>query len=62
MAISESRLRATVVRNNIKQHDYTIEKYEMPQDEAEVVLKALERYIDDLKFEQELKVYGYDPV
>lgn len=62
MAISESRLRATVVRNNIKQHDFTIEKYEMPQDEAEIVLKALERYIDDLKFEQELKVYGYDTV
>lgn len=57
MAISENKLRATVVRNNIKQHDFTIEKYKMPQDEAEVVLKALERYIDDLKFEQELKVY-----
>lgn len=57
MAISESKLKATVVRNNIKRHDFTIEKYKMPQDEAEVVLKALERYIDDLKFEQELKVY-----
>ena len=57
MAISENKLRATVVRNNIKQHDFTIEKYKMPQDEAEVVLKALARYIDDLKFEQELKVY-----
>ena len=46
MPINEMRLNATVVLNNIKAHNYSIQ-----------VMKALERFLDDLKFEQELKVY-----
>lgn len=57
MPINEMRLNATVVLNNIKTHNYSIQDYPLSEYESEIVLKALEKYIDDLKFEQELKVY-----
>lgn len=57
MPINEMRLNATVVLNNIKTHNFSIQDYPLSEFESEIVLKAIERYIDDLKFEQELKVH-----
>ena len=57
MPVSEARLEATVVLNNLKGHTYTVSDYEMSEHESQIVIKALERYLADLKFEQELKVY-----
>lgn len=57
MEINECRLDATVVLNNIKAHNYTIQDYPMSEFESQVVIKALNRYLADLKFEQELKVH-----
>lgn len=57
MPINEMSLNATVVLNNIKAHNYSIQDYSLPEYESKIVMKALERFLDDLKFEQELKVY-----
>lgn len=57
MPINEMRLNATVVLNNIKTHNFSIQDYPLSEFESEIVQKAIERFIDDLKFEQELKVY-----
>jgi hypothetical protein len=57
MEINEYRLDATVVLNNIKAHNYSIQDYSLSEYESKIVMKALERYLADLKFEQELKVY-----
>jgi len=57
MPISEAGLDATVVLNNIKGHIYTVSNYEMSEKESKIVIRALERYLADLKFEQELKVH-----
>lgn len=57
MPINEMSLNATVVLNNIKAHNYSIQDYSLPEYESKIVIKALERFLDDLKFEQELKVY-----
>ena len=59
MPINEMRLNATVVLNNIKAHNYSIQDYSLPEYESKIVMKALERFLDDHKFEQELKVYCY---
>ena len=57
MPINEMRLNATVVFNNIKAHNYSIQDYSLSEYESKIVMKALERFLDDLKFEQELKVH-----
>jgi len=57
MEINECRLDATVVLNNIKAHNYTIQDYPMSEFESRIVIKALNRYLADLKFEQEIKVH-----
>ena len=57
MPINEMRLNATVVLNNIKAQNYSIQDYSLSEYESKIVMKALERFLDDLKFEQELKVY-----
>ena len=57
MEINECRLDATVILNNIKAHNYSIQDYSLSEYESKIVMKALERYLADLKFEQELKVY-----
>lgn len=57
MPINELSLNATVVLNNIKAHNYSIQDYSLSEYESKIVMKALERFLDDLKFEQELKVY-----
>lgn len=57
MPINEMRLNATVVLNNIKAHNYSIQDYPLSEHESKIIMKALERYLDDLKFEQELKVH-----
>lgn len=54
MPINEMRLNAT---DNIKAHNYSIQDYSLSEYESKIVMKALERYLADLKFEQELKVY-----
>lgn len=57
MPINEMRLNATVVLNNIKAHNYSIQDYSLSEYESKIIMQALERYLDDLKFEQELKVH-----
>lgn len=57
MAISEERLEATVILNNLKKHTFSVSNYPMNENEAKVVINALEKYLADLRFEQELKVY-----
>ena len=57
MSINEMKLDATVVLNNIKGHNFMIQDYPMAEYESKIIIKAIERYIDDLKFEQEIKVH-----
>ena len=58
MAISEERLEATIVLKNIKGHTYSVSNYELSENEANIVINALNKYLADLKYEEELKVIG----
>lgn len=42
-------LKATVTKNNIKNHVFDIGDYPLSKDEAKVLLKALDIYIDSLR-------------
>lgn len=57
MIPSKEGLEATVVLNNLKKHTFSVSNYEMSENEANIVINALNKYLADLKFEQELKVY-----
>jgi len=56
MNISEYRFEVTKTLNNIKQHDYTVSDYKMCKSEANIVSEALERYLTDLKYDEELRI------
>lgn len=57
MTPSKEGLEVTVILNNLKGHTFSVSNYAMSENEAKIVVNALERYLADLKFEQELKVY-----
>ncbi len=57
MPIDEISVDATIVLNNIKAHNFLIQDYPMAEYEAKIVIKAIERYLDDLKFEKELIIH-----
>ena len=45
----------TKIMANIKNHDFSVADYKMCKSESEVVMRALESYLSDLKFDN-LKV------
>lgn len=46
--MNEEIVKATVTRNNVKKHDYTVSDYKMCKSEAEVTIRALNSYIEEL--------------
>lgn len=48
--MSDEVFRANVTRNNIKNHIFDIGDYPMSKDEAEIVVKALNVYVNFLGF------------
>lgn len=54
--ISEERLLTTTTLNNIKAHNYTVADYKLCPKEADVVIKALDHYLRDMKFDEEVRV------
>ena len=45
----------TKIMTNIRNHDFSVADYKMCKSESEVVMRALESYLSDLKFDN-LKV------
>lgn len=46
--MNDRLIKATITKNNIKQHVYDIGDYPLSKDEADIIIKALEVYISYL--------------
>lgn len=55
-AISEELFNARRTLNNIKNHNYTVADYRICSEEAEVIIKALEKHVKDVSFDEGLKI------
>ena len=47
--LKELIFEATRTRNNIRNHEYDVQDYPMCKKEADIVMVALQKYIDDLE-------------
>lgn len=56
--MSEERLTAKVILSNLEKHRFDVGDYKMCSTEAEIVKAALNDYLDNLTFDEELKVIG----
>lgn len=57
MAISEQLFDVTRTLSNVKNHDYTVSDYKLCKNESDIVVKALNKYLTDLNYDERLKVF-----
>lgn len=56
--MTDERIRTKIVLSNVSNHRYDVGDYKLCPKESEIVVRALERYLSDLAFDEELKVIG----
>ena len=54
--ISENVTDIQVTLTNIKKNDYSVQDYKLCPKEADIVVKALEKYLEDTKFDENVRV------
>lgn len=54
--VSETRLRAQTTLNNIKGYNYSVADYKLCERESKIIITALEKYINEIKFDEEVEV------
>lgn len=49
--VTEIVFEATKTMSNLKNHDFSVADYKMCSKEADVVIRALQKYIDEINFD-----------